>query len=134
MHSNKEHVYQALKAGANGYLIKDSSGNEVVEAIRTVSGGMRYLSRAITETLIDDYINQRESTPAVNLFDELSGRERQIMQLIVEGKTSAEAAGVLNLSISTVNTYRSRLMRKLDVNDIPGLVRIAIENGLISTD
>ena len=134
MHANKEHVYQALKAGASGYLIKDSSGSEVIEAIRTVVKGKRYLSGAITDTLIDDYIDQRENTSVVNPFDELSGRERQVMQLIVEGKTSAEAAEVLNLSISTVNTYRSRLMRKLEVKDIPGLVRSAIDNGLISTN
>ncbi|MBL6981987.1 MAG: response regulator transcription factor [Anaerolineales bacterium] len=131
MHSNKEHVYQALKAGALGYLIKDSSGIEVADAIRTVFKGQRYLSGAITESIIDAYIDQRDNAPSVNLFDELSGRERQVMQLIVEGKSSAEAAEVLSLSISTVNTYRSRLMRKLEVNDLPGLVKLAIENDLI---
>ncbi len=134
MHANKEHVYQALKAGAIGYLLKETSGIEVVDAIRAVHAGKRYLSEAITETLIDDYIVQREKTPQSSLFDSLSARERQVLQLIVEGKTSVEAGEVLHLSVSTINTYRSRLMKKLSVNDMPGLVKIAIENNLISAE
>ena len=131
MHANKEHVYQSLKAGASGYLIKESSGIEVADAIRAIYQGERYLSQAITAALIDDYIDQREHAPTMNVLDTLSSREKQVLQLVVEGKASAEIAEMLHLSTSTVSTYRSRLMGKLGVKDVPGLVRFAVEHKLI---
>jgi len=131
MYVSSEHVHRALQAGASGYLLKESAGAEVVEAVRTVAAGQRYLSRKITETVIDDYIHSRQS---VNPLESLSPRERQVLQLTAEGRSNAEIAGLLFLSPKTVETYRSRLMQKLDLQDVPALVKFAINHGLISLD
>jgi RNA polymerase sigma factor (sigma-70 family) len=131
MHSAPEYVYRALQAGARGYLIKDTAGVAVVEAVRAVHAGRRYLSPAISETLVDDYLQQRGSRDALA---GLSQREREILQLVVEGKSSAEVAQILSLSPKTVDTYRSRLMEKLGIDNLPGLVKFALQHGLISLD
>jgi DNA-binding NarL/FixJ family response regulator len=131
MYVSSEHVHRALQAGASGYLLKESAGAEVVEAVRTMAAGQRYLSRKITETVIDDYIHSRH---AENPLESLSPRERQVLQLTAEGRSNAEIAGLLFLSPKTVETYRSRLMQKLDLDDIPALVKFAIHHGLISLD
>ncbi len=134
MHATKEHIFQALKAGAKGYLLKETSGAEVVEAIREVVVGNRYLSRVIAETVIDDYVTQRSSSVETSPIFRLSEREREVMQLIVEGKSTAEVSTILHLSVSTVSTYRSRLMKKLGTKDIGDLIKFAIEHNLITTD
>jgi RNA polymerase sigma factor (sigma-70 family) len=130
MHSTTEHVFQALQAGARGYLLKESAGVEVIEAVRTVHGGRRYLSQKISDQVIDDYIHQRESSAAQSPLASLSPREREVLQLVVEGKTSAQIAEILFLSPKTVETYRSRLMQKLAVDDLPSLIKFAIQHGL----
>ncbi len=130
MHDSSEHIYQALKAGAMGYLLKESAGKEVVTAIRAVSEGRRYLNDRIQEMLIEDYTSNRNTAPEKSPLDKLSDRERQIMQLVVEGKSSAEISRILLISSKTVATYRSRLMQKLAINDLPGLVKFAIQHGL----
>src|SRR5438874_1839347 len=112
MHSTTEHIFRALQAGARGYLLKDSAGAEVVEAVRVVHAGRRYLSHKIAATVIDDYIAERHRTTPL---DSLSRRERQILQLIAEGKSSAEVGTMLFLSPKTIDTYRSRLMHKLGI-------------------
>jgi len=134
MHHTTEHIFQALKAGARGYLLKESAGSEVVTALRTVHKGGRYLSKRIEETVIDDYVRLRRSPDAASPMERLSHREREILQLVVEGKSSAEAAEILCISPKTVETYRSRLMRKLGVGDLPGLVKFALRHGLTSLD
>lgn len=134
MHHTAEHVYQALKAGAKGYLLKESAGHEVVKAVRTVHDGRRYLSQRIEETVIDDYISQRKAVPEKSPLETLSSREREILQMVAEGKASAEIADTLYISRKTVETYRSRLMHKLGVNDLPGLVKFAIQHGLTTLD
>lgn len=130
MHSTNEHVFQALQAGACGYLLKESAGLEVIEAVRAVHGGRRYLSQKISDQVIDDYIHQRESYAAQSPLASLSPREREVLQLVVEGKTSAQIAEILFLSPKTVETYRSRLMQKLAVDDLPSLIKFAIQHGL----
>lgn len=130
MHDSSEHIYQALKAGAKGYLLKESAGKEVVTAVRTVSSGHRYLSAHIEEIVIEDYISHLDTAPGKSPLDRLSDRERQILQLVVEGKSSAEISEILFISPKTVATYRSRLMQKLAINDLPGLVKFAIQHGL----
>ena len=127
VHGDTEHVYRAFQAGARGYLLKESAGTEVVEAVRTVYAGKRYLSRALNQAGMDEYIYERQSRSPI---DQLSGREREVCQLTVEGNTSAEIAEKLRLSPKTVETYRSRVMEKLGVDDITGLVRYAILHGL----
>lgn len=134
MYATKEHIFQALKAGAKGYLLKETSGTEVVQAIRDVVEGNRYLSRAIAEVVIDDYVYQRSHSVDLNPIARLSEREREVMQLMVAGKSSAEIASILHLSLSTVSTYRSRLMKKLGTRDIGELVKFAIEHNLITTE
>ncbi len=131
MHSTAEHIYRALQAGAAGYLLKESAGPEVVAAVRTVYAGRRYLSQKIAETVIDDYIRERRATSPL---DSLSRRERQILQLIAEGRSTADAAKLLFLSPKTVETYRSRMMVKLGVPDFAALVRFAVQHGLTPLD
>jgi DNA-binding NarL/FixJ family response regulator len=129
MHSTVEHVYRALQAGALGYLRKESAGREVLEAIRTVHLGRRYLSQKITESAVDDYILQRA---VESPLESLSQREREILQLIVEGSSGVDIARQLNLSPKTVDTYRSRMMLKLGISDLPSLVKFALQHGLTS--
>ena len=131
MHSTAEHIFRALQAGAQGYLLKESAGMEVVDAVRAVHAGQRYLSQKIAATVIDDYIRERRSGSPL---ESLSHRERQILQLIVEGKSSAEIAKVLFLSPKTVETYRSRMLHKLGIKDLPSLVKFAIQHGLTSLE
>lgn len=130
MHANVEHIVTALQAGARGYLLKESAGSEVITAVRSVHAGQRYLSQKISDTVIDDYLHQHYGTPETKPLATLSSREREVLQLVVEGKSSAEIAKSLSLSPKTVETYRSRLMQKLNINDLPSLVRFAIQHGL----
>ena len=134
MHSSAEHILRALRAGALGYLLKESAGKELIQAVQTVYGGRRYLSRQIAESVIDDYISGSPATQAKNLLESLSSREREVLQLVAEGKSSTEIAEVLYLSPKTIETYRSRLMHKLGISDLPGLVKFAIQQGLITLE
>lgn len=132
MNSDAEHVFRALQAGARGYLVKASAGAEVVAAVRAVHAGRRYLSADISDHIVDSYLHQREAAATVSPLATLSPREREILQLLVEGHSNAHIAGLLCLSPASVKTYRSRLLRKLGVDDMPGLVKFAILHGLIS--
>lgn len=134
MHATSEHIYQAMSAGAIGYLLKDSAGRDVAEAVLSAARGERYLSRRITETMLVDYVRLRRLPDEGSPLSRLSSREREVLQLVVEGKTSAEIAAAIHLSSKTVDTYRSRLMHKLEIHDIPGLVRFAIIHGLTPTE
>ncbi len=130
MHANARHIARALDAGAQGYLIKESAGTEVVEAVRAVVDGHHFLSQTVSDTIIADYVSQRRFREQRSPLESLSAREREVLQLVVEGKSSVEIAGILNLSPKTVESYRSRLMKKLDISDIPSLVKFAIQYGL----
>ena len=134
MHGTSGHIAQALQAGVRGYLLKAAAGSEVVSAVRAVQAGHRYLSQEILDRVIDDYLDQQEAGEAKGLLARLTPREREILQLVVEGKTSAEIAGILSLSPKTVETYRSHLMQKLGISDVPGLVKFAIRYGLTSLE
>lgn len=129
MHADLEYIYQAVRAGASGYLIKEAAGSELVAAVRALNAGRRYFSRKLDDGAIDRYIRDRGER---NPLERLSTRERQVMQLIVEGMTSAEVAERLGLSPKSVDTYRSRLMDKLGLEDLPGLVKFAIRSGVTS--
>jgi DNA-binding NarL/FixJ family response regulator len=125
MHSNTEHVHRALAAGASAYLLKGSASEEIVEAIRTVTMGGQYLSRELGP------VNATTAGGASPL-ESLSARERQVLQLVVEGHSSAEIAALVHLSPKSVDTYRSRLMKKLGVPDVTALVKFAVQHGLTS--
>lgn len=130
MHSTTEHVMRALKAGAQGYLLKESTGAELMDAVQAVSAGHRYMSQKISDILIDKYMDHPDARSAENPLDCLSPREREILPLVAEGKTSLEIAQIIFLSPKTVETYRSRLMQKLGIKNIPDLIKFAIQQGL----
>jgi DNA-binding NarL/FixJ family response regulator len=124
-----EHVSRALRAGARGYVVKDAKGTELIDAVRTVSAGKRYLSqRASPGPGVDSLVDRPTKTP----MERLSARERDVMSRIIEGRTSLEIAKELSLSRKTVDTYRARLMVKLGVSNRTALIRFAIANDLIA--
>ncbi len=129
MHSSSEHVYRALEAGAVGFILKESAGGEVAAAVRAAHAGRRYFSRALAEFKLTAQSRTERASP----LDSLSARERQVMQLVVEGHSSAEIAATVHLSPKTVETYRGRLMKKLAVSNVSDLVRFAIAHGLTPT-
>ncbi len=128
MHATAEYVYRAFEAGACGYLLKEVAVEEVITAVRTVHGGKRYLSPALAQSAPDPSAGYARGP-----VDSLSTRERQVLQLVVEGRTSSEIARMIHLSPKSVETYRSRLMLKLGVRDVPSLVKFALEHGLTSS-
>ena len=131
MHSTVEHIFRALQAGAMGYLLKGSAGSEVVEAVRAVPAGRRYLTRKVSDVVVDGYVREhRASSP----LESLSPREREIMLLVVKGRSSSEIADALHLSPKTVETHRSRLMEKLGVENVIGLVKFAVQHGLTTPE
>lgn len=130
MHDDNEYIFQALRAGVRGYLLKETAGFEVINAIRAVHAGQRYLSQKISDKVIGEYITQHELSEAESPLEQLSSREREILQLVAEGKTTADIADVLLLAPSTVQTYRSRVMQKLGITDLSSLIKFAIQHGL----
>ncbi|MEZ4867482.1 MAG: response regulator transcription factor [Caldilineaceae bacterium] len=133
MHSTHEHIYQAFRAGARGYVLKEAAGNELIAGISAVNGGRYYLSAKIANSMNDLLINQPgAATP--NPLDQLTEREREILQLVVAGKSSIEIGGLIALSPKTVDSYRSRLMQKLGIKDLPTLVKFALQQGLTTLE
>ena len=126
MHKDSVYVREILRAGARGYLLKESVADDLVAAVRAVAAGEGYLSPAISNAVLDDY--RRHVTDPIDL---LSSREREVLQMLAEGKTNKEIAGTLNLSVYTVDAHRGRIMEKLNVHSINELVRFAVRNGLI---
>jgi DNA-binding NarL/FixJ family response regulator len=130
MYAEREYVRRALKAGASGYVVKRSAAKEVVDAIRAVYAGQRYLSPRVADVVIDDYTAEDKQDP----LGRLSAREREVLQLLAEGRTGAEIAARLALSQKTVETYRARLVEKLGIRDVAGLVKFAIQRGIVSLE
>jgi DNA-binding NarL/FixJ family response regulator len=133
MHANEEYVLRALRAGASGYMLKDSAITELKLAVDAVLTGKTYLSPAISRSVIDSYLN-RTAAPRKNPLELLTSRQREILQLIAEGNSTKEIAGLLNLSAKTVETHRAQLMERLDIYDVASLVRFAIREGLIQPE
>lgn len=130
MHHTHEHFYRALRAGAWGYILKESAGSEVVKAVRAVMKGQHYLGKGVDAPHATDL--PKDNAFHKSPLDRLSQREREVLQLVAEGKASAEIADILSLSPKSVETYRSRLMVKLGVNNIPSLVKFALLHGITS--
>jgi two-component system, NarL family, response regulator NreC len=126
MHTEEHVIVKALKAGIRGYVVKTQAVEDLVQAIREVSKGNVYLSPGVSRVFVDGYL-----AGITRPEDPLAPRERQVLQLIAEGKTSKEIAGILELTPKTAESYRSRIMEKLDIHDTAGLVRYAIRHGLI---
>jgi DNA-binding NarL/FixJ family response regulator len=134
IHAAPEYVFRAFKAGASGYALKEAAGSEVVRAAREVYAGRRYLSGKIAKMVLDEFLARRESAEAKSPVARLSPRELEILKLVVIGQSSAQIAERLSLSPKTVDTYRSRLMEKLGIDDLPALVKFAIQHGLTSLE
>jgi two-component system response regulator NreC len=130
MYSDQQYVFESLKAGANGYVLKGSAFQELLNAISTVMGGKNYISPALSDTVMTDYVRRAQGEQRDTELDKISGREREVLQLIAEGKSSAEVAELLHISVRTVDTHRHNIMTKIDVHSIAGLTKFAIRHGL----
>jgi two-component system response regulator NreC len=130
MYDHEEYFRQLLEAGASGYIIKRAAAGELVAAIRAVYNGQAVLSPAITRLLLEDYLH-RDAGKSEADPDALSPREREVLQLIAEGKTSREIAEILNLSVKTIQSHRTSLMQKLDLHDKGELIKYAIQKKII---
>lgn len=133
MHSDREFVVEALRAGASGYLMKASAFDELVRAMDAVSEGKTYLSPSITDVVVDNYVRKRPDEPP-NAFSVLTARERQILQLLAEGSNAKEIAANLGISDKTVHAFRNRVMEKLDLHSVAELTKYAIRHGLTTLD
>lgn len=125
MHYSSEHCFRALSSGARGYILKESAGEEIVTAVRSVMRGRLYFGAGVENPL-----KKSGSAALKSPLERLSQREREIFQLVVEGKSSAEIARMLTLSSKSIDTYRSRLMQKLGINNLPALVHFALQHGI----
>jgi two-component system response regulator NreC len=131
MYENEEYIFQILRAGASGYLLKEAAMNDLISAIKAVKKGESYLSPSISKKVIEDYIRRAELGEKATVNDILSDREREILQLIAEGHTYDDIASILCISKKTVETHRANIMDKLNIHDKVGLVKYAIRKGLI---
>jgi DNA-binding NarL/FixJ family response regulator len=136
MHGTPGHVAQALRAGVSGYVLKDAAAEELPVLLRAVMRGETYLSPAISKQVVDGYLG-RTPTPAEGepgTPDVLTSRQREILQLVAEGKSTKEIAQLLDLSVKTVETHRGQIMDRLGIRDLAGLVRYAVRTGLVSPE
>lgn len=134
MHTNEVYIYQFLKAGASGYLVKQTAPQELVMAIQAVYQGGSFLSPSISKTVIDEYIRQVETTGIEDNYETLTDREREILQLMAEGFSNREIANKLVISLKTVGVHRLNLMNKLNIDNVTALTKYAIRRGIISLD
>ncbi len=134
MHNNEEYVLRALRVGASGYMLKDSAIAELRLAIESVRNDKTYLSPSISRNAIDSYLNRTSAHGKSTSLEQLTPRQREILQLIAEGRSTKEIAGDLNLSAKTVETHRAQLMERLDIYDVASLVRYAMRVGLIQAE
>jgi two-component system, NarL family, response regulator NreC len=132
MHSDEAYVLRALKAGARAYLLKDSAEADLARAIRAAAEGKSFFSPAVGKVLLEDYMRKLQRSGGEDSYELLSPREREILQLVAEGKSSKEIANLLNLSVYTVETHRAKLMQKLNLRSVPELILYAVRKGIIS--
>jgi two-component system, NarL family, response regulator NreC len=132
MHSDEGYILRALKAGAKAYLLKDSAEADLANAIRAVASGKSFFSPAVGKVLLEDYMRKLQRTGVEDSYELLTPREREILQLVAEGKSSKEIANLLDLSVYTVETHRARVMQKLNLRGIPELILYAVRKGIIS--
>jgi len=132
MHSDEAYVMRSLKAGARAYLLKDSAEEDLVKSIRAVSEGKSFFSPAISRVLAEDYVRQLQRKGVEDSYELLTSREREILQLLAEGKSNKDMANLLNLSLYTIETHRSNILEKLNLHTIPELILYAVRKGIIS--
>jgi DNA-binding NarL/FixJ family response regulator len=132
MHHDESYILRALNAGARSYLLKDSAQSDLVAAIRAVAQGKSFFSPAVSKILLEDYVRKLKRSGAEDSYDLLTPREREILQLVAEGKSNKDIAGVLHLSVYTVETHRANLMEKLNLKSVPELILYAVRKGVVS--
>jgi DNA-binding NarL/FixJ family response regulator len=131
MYSDEEYLVRALSAGVRGYLLKDSAEPDLVRAVRAVASGRTFFSPAIVDMLLDDYVLRLQQQQLADSYELLTEREKQVLQLLAEGKTNKEAAGALDLGVSTVETHRLNLMQKLNLHNTAELVLYAVKKKIL---
>lgn len=131
MHSDQAYVMQAVQAGARGYLLKESAGDELIAAITAVAAGKSFFSPAVAQVVFDDYVRSLTERGITDRYDALSEREREVLQLVAEGKSSKEIADVLSISPATVETHRTHLLQKLGLRNTAEVVRFAARRGIV---
>ena len=132
MHADSEFVSRAVREGADGYLLKDSAGKDLIRAIASVAEGQSFFSPAVSRMMLDDYVRRAAGNDAADRYDTLSNREREIFQLVAEGRSNKEVAELLSISAATVETHRARVLQKLNVHNTAELVLYAVRRGVIS--
>ena len=132
MHSDEAYVIKALKAGARAYLLKDSAENDLIDAVKAVTAGKSFFSPAIRKVLAEDYMRQMQEHGVEDSFELLTTREREILQLLAEGKSNKEVAGLLNLSLYTIETHRGNIFQKLNLHSTADLILYAVRKGVIN--
>jgi two-component system, NarL family, response regulator NreC len=132
MHADESYVLKALKVGARAYLLKDSAEQDLINAVKAVSEGKAFFSPAISKMLVEDYMRQMQERKVEDSYELLTTREREVLQLLAEGRNNKEVAGVLNLSLYTVETHRSNIFQKLNLHSGAELILYAIRKGVIS--
>lgn len=131
MHADPIHAIDAFRAGATGYTLKDAPPGELLKAVEKVKSGQKYASPAVTEELINDFVDVIRKERTDDPFDSLSDREKEVLKLIAEGDTSKKIAEKLYISVATVKSHRNNIMKKLKVNDMAALIKLAIRKGII---
>ncbi len=131
MHSDESYVMRALKAGARAYLLKDSAEGDLIQAVRAVHGGNSFFSPTVSRLLLEDYVRQLRKKGQEDSYELLTGREREILQLLAEGKSNKDVASMLNLSLYTVETHRAHILQKLGLHTVPELILYAVRKGII---
>jgi two-component system, NarL family, response regulator NreC len=131
MHADEGYVLRALKAGARAYILKNSAEADLIRAVRTVAEGKSFFSPVISKMLLEDYVRQIRDKHVEDSYDLLTPREREILQLVAEGRTNKEVATILNLSVHTVDAHRGNLLQKLNLHSVPELILYAVRKGII---
>ncbi len=134
MHSNEAYVVEALKNGGSGYVLKDSSFEDLVRAVREVVAGRRYLSPPLSERAIETYVSQKSKSGSLDPYETLTAREREVLQMAAEGDSNNEIATKLSISPRTVETHRANMMRKIGLRSQTDLIRYALKKGILSLD
>jgi len=132
MHSDESYVIRSLKAGARAYLLKDSAEADLIAAIAAITEGKSYFSPAVSRLLKEDYMHRLAEAGEEDTFELLTTREREVLQLVAEGKSNKEVANLLNLSLYTVETHRTHILQKLNLHSVPELILYAVRKGIIS--
>jgi DNA-binding NarL/FixJ family response regulator len=132
MHSDESYVIRSLKAGARAYLLKDSAEADLIAAIHAITEGKSFFSPAVRQILKEDYVHQLAKLGAEDSYELLTNREREVLQLVAEGKSNKEVANLLNLSLYTVETHRTHILQKLNIHSVPELILYAVRKGIIS--